>query len=212
MLYDPTLAILQETVTMLKKRKPTKALEKCTREIKDSGEFVEHVANIADRYRRERALEEGPRNAEVRKSLREFQKHAAALTLWLQQANRSVPATTQHDAVKKIGALLYGVPSLALSESQSVLGWLKQAEQAAVRCLSDAKLLPRKAQPNAQRIAAEALRATFAYHKLKWSGTVTKTKRSDAVRVLCEIAKSAGTALTLEAARAAVLEASGAAN
>jgi hypothetical protein len=192
-----------------KKRKPTKALEKSARAIKDSDEFVEHVANIAARYRRERVLEEGPRSAEVRKSLREFHKHATALTAWLRQANQSASVTAEHDAVKKIGAVLYGVPSLALGESQSVLTWLVQAEQAAARCLRDAKLLPKKMQPNAQRIAAEALRATFEYHKLKWSATVTKQKQSAAVKALCEIAKSAGTALTPEASRAAVLEASG---
>jgi hypothetical protein len=194
---------------MPKKRKPTKALEKCARAIKDSDEFVEHVANIADRYRRERVLEEGPRSAEVRKSLRDFHKYATALTTWLQQANRSGPATAEHDAVKKIGTVLYGVPSLALGESQSVLNWLAQAEQAAARCLADSKPSSKKVQPNAQRIAAEALRATFDYHKLKWSATVTKQKQSDAVKVLCAIATSAGAALTAEAARAALLGTSG---
>ena len=188
-----------------KKRKPTKALENCARAITDSDEFVEHVANIADRYRHERLLEEGPRKADVRKSLREFHRHATALTAWLRQANRSAPATPEHDAVKKIGAVLYGVPSLALGESQSVLSWLVQAEQAAGHCLSDTKPLPKKSLPNAQRIAAEALRATFAHHKLKWSATVTKQKQSDAVKILCAIAASAGAALTPEAARAALL-------
>jgi hypothetical protein len=194
---------------MPKKRKPSKALEKCARQIKDSNEFVEHVANIADRYRRERVLEAGPRNAEVRKSLRAFHKHATALTAWLRNANRPAQATAENDAVKKIGAALYGVPSLALGESSSVLNWLSQAEQAAARCLTDPQLKGRRAQPNAPRIAAEALRATFEYHKLKWSASVTKQKQSDAVKALCAIAASAGNVLTAEGARAALLAANG---
>src|SRR6187402_3160419 len=99
-----------------KKRKRTKALEFCAREIRDSDEFVEHIANIADRYRRERALEERPRSTEVRKSIRQFHKHATALTAWLRQANKSALSTAEHDAMLKIGAVLYGVPSLALGE------------------------------------------------------------------------------------------------
>jgi hypothetical protein len=104
---------------------------------------------------------------------------------------------------------LYGVPSMAQVQSKTALAWLTQAEQTAARCLSDAQLLPRKSVATAARVAAEALRATFDYHKLKWSTAVTKQSQSDAVRVLCAIAKSAGDAeLTPEVARS-VLQAVG---
>jgi hypothetical protein len=193
---------------MPKRKKPTKALEKCAREIKDSDEFVGHVGNIADRYRREQALDAGSRHNAVRRSLREFQKHAIIITEWLRQAHKTNGATAEQDALNQIGSALYGVPSLAHAEGKNISSWLSQAEQAAARCLADAKLLSRKASANAPRIAAEALRATFAHHKLKWSATITKQKQSDAVRVLCAIAKSAGdTVLTPDVARLALREA-----
>jgi hypothetical protein len=177
---------------MQKRKKPTKALEKCARAVKDTDELVEHVANIADRYRREHVLDTGSRNSATRKSMRDLQKQAAALTAWLQQAHKPNQATAECAALNKVGVVLYGVPGLAHSESKSVLTWLTQAERAATQCLADTKLLPRKPQSSAPRIAAEALRATFEHHKLKWSATVTKQKQSDAVRLLCAIAKSAG--------------------
>jgi hypothetical protein len=189
---------------MPKRKKPTKALEKCAREVKDADELVEHVANIADRYRREHALDAGSRNTAVRKSMRELQKYAAALEHWLRLAQQSSQSTAEHEALSKVGVVLYGVPGLAQAQSKSVLTWLTQAERAAAQCLADVKLLPRKPQSNAPRIAAEALRATFEHHKLKWSATVTKQKQSDAVRLLCAIAKSAGDALSPEMARLAL--------
>jgi len=192
---------------MPKKNKPTKALENCARGIKDTDEFVEHVANIAARYRREHALDGASRNRAQRKSLRDFHKHAAALAAWLRQAHK---ATAEHDALSKIGAILYGVPGLALAESASVLTWLTRAEQASARCMADAKTSSRKPQATAPRIAAEALRATFEHHKIKWSTALTRQKQSDAIRALCAIAKSAGDgALSLEAAREVLREVSG---
>jgi hypothetical protein len=189
---------------MIKRKKPTKALEKCARQIKSTDEFVEHIANIADRYRREHAADSGPRHTAVRQSMREFHKHAAALTTWLQQSQKT-SSTPQGDALNKIGTVLYGVPGRAQAESKSVLEWLAQADQVAVRCLSDNKLLPKKSPVNAPSksllSAAEALRATFDHHKLKWSAVVTKQKQSDAVRVLCAIAKSAGATLSPQQAR-----------
>jgi hypothetical protein len=195
---------------MPKRKKPTKALEKCAREVKDADELVEHVANIADRYRREHALDAGSRNTAVRKSMRELQKLAAAAAVWLRQAHQSSQTTAEFEALNKVGVVLYGVPGLAHAESKGVLTWLTQAERAAAQCLADVKLLPRKPQSNAPRIAAEALRATFEHHKLKWSATVTKQKQSDAVRLLCAIAKSAGDAgLSPEVARLALRAVSG---
>ncbi len=195
---------------MLKRKKPTKALEKCAREIKDTDEFVDHVANITDCYRREHALDAGSRHSAVRKSLRDFQKQAAALTAWLQKAHKAGQAAAEHDALSKIGLVLYGVSSRAATESKSIVTWLAQAEKAATQCLTDVKLVRGKAQPTAPRIAAEALRATFEHHKLKWSTTVTKQKQGDAIRLLCAIAKSAGDApLTPEAARVVLRDVGG---
>jgi hypothetical protein len=203
------LSILQELKQMPKRKKPTKALEKCAREVKDADELVAHVANIADRYRREHALDAGSRNTAVRKSMRDLQKHAAALVVWLQGAHQTSQTTTEYAALSKIGAVLYGVPGLAHAESKSTLTWLAQAERAAAQCLANVKLLPRKPQSNAPRVAAEALRATFEHHKLKWSATVTKQKQSDAVRLLCAIAKSAGDATLSPDMARSVLRATG---
>ncbi len=50
-----------------------KRLEAVAREIKDADEFVEHVAGLAKRYRREQALRAGDAQAELRQSLRLFQ-------------------------------------------------------------------------------------------------------------------------------------------
>jgi hypothetical protein len=201
---------------MQKKQKPAKALEKCAREVKDADELVAHVTNIAARYRREHKLDLGMRNVAVRKSLRAFQKHAVVVAAWLQQAQRakqsrkSSDASAEATALGKIGAVMYGVPSMAYAESKNIATWLTQAEQAAARCLTDAKILPRKPQADAVRIAAEALRATFEYHKLKWSAKVTKQEQSDAVRLLCAIAKSAGDAtLTPEIARSVLRQIDG---
>jgi hypothetical protein len=206
----PPFASLIQPNPMLKRKKPTKALEKSAREVKNSDEFVDHIANIADRYRREHALDASSRGGEVRKAMRDLEKHAAALSSWLRQAHKSNQSTAEADALGKIGAVLYAVPSHAIAESEATLAWLAQMEKAASQCLLDAKLLPRKTQPNAPRIAAEALRATFEYHKLKWSATVTKQKQSDAVKLLCAIAKNAADAsVTPEVARSVLRALSG---
>ena len=65
-------------MSTLRKKKPSKSVEKAARSVKDSDDFVQHIANIADRYRREHALDLGPRARAVRQSLRAFHKHAAA--------------------------------------------------------------------------------------------------------------------------------------
>jgi hypothetical protein len=188
----------------MRKKKLSTVFEKSLREIKDSDEFVAHIGNIAERYRREHALGAGVKAQAMRQSLRVFQKHASAMVEWLSQAQQETSIKPERDALSKIGAAIYGVPSRAVAESKHVQEWLSQAEQASVHCLSDAKL-PRKAQSAAVAIAAEALRATFDYHKLKWSATVTKNNRSDAVKVMCAIAKHAGDeSMTPEAARQAL--------
>ena len=173
---------------VMKRRKPGKALEKAAREIKDSDEFVEHIGNLSDGYRREHALDEGPRGSEVRQSLRTFHKHAAALALWLGQADKSTSA--ERDALDRMGVALYGSAGHAHVASKSALEWLTQAENAATRCIAEAS--SRKPRKNAPRSAAEGLRATFEYHHLKLSTAGKKDQPSDSVRLLCAIAKNAG--------------------
>jgi hypothetical protein len=186
----------------MRKKKLSTVLEKSLRGIKDSDEFVAHIGNIAERYRREHAVGVGAKAQAMRQSLRVFQKHAAAMVEWLSQAQQETSVKPERDALSKIGAAIYGVPSRAFAESKHVQEWLSQAERAAVRCLNDSKLLRRNTQPAVAAIAAEAMRATFDYHKLKWSPTVTKTKQSDAVKVMCSIAKHAGDAsMTPDVAR-----------
>ena len=186
----------------MKRRKPTKALERAAREIKDSDEFVEHVANICERYRREHALDAQP--SAVRRSLQAFRKPAAALVLWLEQAHKQSQASGERDALDKIAMLQPG--TLHYATSQSVLEWLVQAETAATRCVDDPKLLPRKSR-NAPRIAAAALRATFEHHKLKFSATIAHAKPGSAVSLLCAIAKNAGDpSLTPADAKKSLLE------
>jgi len=206
----PPIWFIQGTllhIYMQKRKKPTKALESCAREIRNSDDFVDHIASIADRYRREHALDAGSRSVHVRRAMREFQKHARPLADWLKQAHKAV-SQAEFEVLGRVGAMMHGMPHAALPESKPVLDWLVQAEHAVSKCLSDAARSSRKSKPNAPRIAAEALRATFEYHKIRWSAAVTKTKSSDAVRLLCAIAKGAGdVAMTPATARMAIREA-----
>jgi hypothetical protein len=164
-----------------------KRLEKLAREIKDADEFVEHVAGLANRYRREFSLQAGDAQAELRQSLRLFQKHASALAEWLQTANTGKPSAIERKAFDAIGTKLHGSPVLARPQSAPVLDWLSRAAQVAEDSSAKAKKGPDNA---ALRIAAEGLRATFEHHKLKISLTGT----ADAVGLLCAIAKDAGDA------------------
>lgn len=163
-----------------------KRLEKVAREIKDADEFVEHVAGLANRYRREYALQAGEAQAELRQSLRSFQKHAAALASWLQEANNGKATAIERKAFDAIGAKLQGSPVLARPQSVQVLEWLTRAGQVAEE--SAAKKASSDNPP--LRIAAEGLRATFEHHKLK----VSLSGAADAVRLLCAIARDAGDA------------------
>lgn len=163
-----------------------KRLEKVAREIKDADEFVEHVAGLANRYRREYALQAGEAQAELRQSLRSFQKHAAALASWLQEANNGKATAIERKAFDAIGTKLQGSPVLARPQSVQVLEWLTRAGQVAEE--SAAKKSSADNPP--LRIAAEGLRATFEHHKLK----VSLSGAADAVRLLCAIARDAGDA------------------
>jgi len=185
----------------MKRRKPGKALEKIARQVKDSDEFLEHLGNISSLYRREHALDATPRGSAARQSLKTFRKHAGALAQWLKQAHKESASTPEHDALNKIGELLYGSAPQAHTASKSVAEWLSQADDTAGRCLEDARLFPRKPQRNAPIAAGLALRATFEHHKLK----LTTAKESDAVHLLIAIAKDAGDAsLSVQEARQAL--------
>jgi len=174
------------------RRKPlSPSFQKLIRTVKDSDELVTHVGNIADRYRREHAVDEQGRVQPERQALRLLQKHAAALSDWLRAAKKA-GGVPEHAALARISSALNGVPGRTVAESAAIQSWLAQIEQAASRCLLSPELTARKAAPAAPSIAVEALRATFEHHKLKWSATISKTKQSEAVRLLCAIAKHAG--------------------
>ena len=189
-----------------RQKKPSRSLEKAARSVKNSDDFVQHVAGIAARYRREHALDMGPRARAARQSLRTFHKYAAALATWLQHAEKQTGDSPEADALNRIGMVLYGAPVLAHAESRNMVVWLAQAEKAAARCIADDRG-SRRRDRNAPRLAAEGLRATFEYHKLKLSTAGTKANPSEAVVLLCAIAASAGdTALTAEEAKQSLLQ------
>jgi hypothetical protein len=166
-----------------------KRLEAVAREIKDADEFVEHVAGLANRYRREHALASGDTQAELRQSLRNFQKHASALAEWLQAANGGKASAIERKAFDAVGTKLFGSPVLARPQSVQTMEWLIRAAQAADETVAGLK---RTGTDNAPlRIAAEGLRATFEHHKLKVT-LVGGEQPSDAVRLLVAIARDAG--------------------
>lgn len=166
-----------------------KRLEAVAREIKDADEFVEHVAGLANRYRREHASASGAASAELRQSLRNFQKHASALAEWLQRANSGKASAAERKAFDAVGMKLYGSPVLARPQSVQTTEWLLRAAQAADESIAGLK---RSGEDNiALRIAAEGLRATFEHHKLKVSLTAGE-QPSEAVRLLCAVARDAG--------------------
>jgi hypothetical protein len=172
----------------------SKLLERTARAIKDSDEFVEHVGNVAERYRREHELDAGLRSSAMRQSLKQFRKHAQALAHWLEGACVARRPGVESEALVALAGALDRAPSELRSRGKDVLEWLSEAEAAAGRCLSDPKRLPRKTQGNASRIAAEGLRATFEHHDLKVSTVGSKERPSSVVSLLCAIAKSAGDA------------------
>jgi len=177
-----------------------KRLETVAREIKDADDFVEHVAGLAKRYRREHALRAGDAQAELRQSLRTFQKHASALADWLTQANNGKATAVERKVFEAIANKLYGSPVLARSPSTQALDWLTRAGQSAEEIVTEMK---QGGADDALRIAAEGLRATFEHHKLKLAAGSEK-KPGDAVRLLCAIAREAGETIEPAAARAAL--------
>lgn len=177
-----------------------KRLEAVARAIKDSDEFVEHVAGLAKRYRREHALRVGDAQTELRQSLRTFHKHASALAEWLQQATGGKATAIERKAFDALGTKLFGSPVLARPQSTQTLEWLTRATQAANETAMEIK---QGGAPGALQIAAEGLRATFEHHKLKLA-TGSDKKPGDAVLLLCAIARDAGETVEPAAAKAAL--------
>ena len=177
-----------------------KRLEAVAREIKDADEFVEHVAGLAKRYRREHALRVGDAQADLRQSLRTFQKYASALAEWLQQANTGKPTAIERKALDAFGTKLFGSPVQARPQSIQTLDWLTRASKAADDTVTEMK---QGGADDVLKIAAEGLRATFEHHKLKLSAGSDK-KPGDAVRLLCAIAREAGETVEPAAAKAAL--------
>jgi hypothetical protein len=168
----------------------SKTLEKVARAIKDSDELVDHVFGIAASYRAQHALEARGAAQPVRHALKSFVRHAAALEQWLRLAQK--PATSETEALQVLSTALHGSPSVARAQALTTQLWLAQVVKASDRALAT---LQRSAERQAPRRAAEALRATFEHHGLKVSARANPKSPSDAVRLLCAIAKDSGDAL-----------------
>jgi hypothetical protein len=181
------------------RRRRSKTLEKAARSIRDADDFVTHVFNIAWAYRNDHVADQGPGNRDVRRALRSLRKHATALSAWLESANRSGKERPERDALDRIGVAKYGSAAAGRQQSIAPQIWLDNviAGSAAAE-----ESLRGKHSDRGPRNAAEALRATFEHHGLKLSQRAEGEKHTDAVRLLCAIAKDAGDAdMTPAAAR-----------
>jgi hypothetical protein len=171
---------------MAKKRR-SKTLEKVARSIKDSDEFVEHIFGIARGFAAHHELDAGVGARGVRVSLRQFNRHAAALAEWLELgASQGSP---EHEA---LNALSRGFQAARapFGDVAAIGAWLNNAAQASERVERE---LQGKKLSNAPRFAAEALRATFEHHQLKVTLQAADPPGA-AVRLLCAIAKDGGDA------------------
>jgi hypothetical protein len=170
---------------MTKKRR-TKSLEKAARAVKDSDDFVEHIFSIARGFAAHHELDTGAGARGVRQSLKAFDKHATWLVQWLE--NSGERGTPEYEALSALRAAFpaLGVPYV---EAAATRTWLDHAARASKN--AEIQLQGKKLK-NAPRFAAEALRATFEHHKLKVSHQATEKKQSDAVKLLCAIAKDGG--------------------
>lgn len=176
------------------KLRRSKTLERVARSIKDSDEFANHVFGIAAQYRAQHALETGVQGPTVRQALKTLQRHALALEAWLRMAQRST--TAEHEALAALSLALHGSRSTARASAAATQLWLATVTGGVERALLSVR---RTRERLATRRAAEALRATFEYHGLKVSPSARNGAPSDAVRLLCAIAKDAGDRDTGEA-------------
>lgn len=187
----------------MRRKRIGSALAKVAREVHDNDEFLGHIGSIADRYRREHALQAGPRGRDVKRTLKAFRRHATALLEWLESA-QAKSSSLEYEALAKLGAAMQSAPNQTLASSATIVAWLRQSDIAAAAAESQ---LSNKKEMSAARIAGDALRATFEHHGLKWSTQVTKQSAGTAVRLLCAIAKSVGDDLSPERAREALIAA-----
>ena len=192
----------------IKRRKTGKRLERIARQVKDSDEFVDHVAGLCSRYRHEHGLREGSTQAALRQSTRAFHRHATALALWLQQAHDGAMTAIEREALDRIGTLLHGSSGAARAQTRPILDWLTRAGQAAETSLAKMTRRQNDLADSAARTVAEGLRATFEHHKLKVVLSATDPDHPNAVLLLCAIARDAGDhSLDADAAKAALREA-----
>jgi hypothetical protein len=168
------------------KRRRTKTLEKAARSIKDSDEFVEHIFNIARGFAAHHELDVGAGTRGVRQSLKAFDKHATKLLEWFESSTER--GTPEHQALSAISTAFHDV-GVPYADASATRTWLEHAVRASKT--AEARLQGKKLR-NAPRFAAEALSATFEHHKLKVSHQATEKKQSDAVKLLCAIAKDGG--------------------
>lgn len=170
----------------MSRKRRTKTLEKAARAVKDSDEFVEHIFSIAHGFAEHHELDRGAGARGVRQALRGMHRHAAALAQWLQQSGKR--GTPEHEAVNLIRPDMQqaGVP---LGNVDQIRTWLEHAARSSDR--AESRLKGQKLR-NAPRFAASALRATFEHHKLKVSHRASANNQSDAVKLLCAIARDAG--------------------
>lgn len=162
---------------MMNRRRRSKTLERAARAVRDTDEFVEHIFNIARGFAAHHELDVGAGARGVRQALRTFDKHASALALWLKQSSRA--GSAEHQALTALGS----------PDTAALIEWLQRHARAASS--AEGKLAGTKLR-QAPRFAARALRATFEHHRLKVSHQATAKKQSDAVQLLCAIAKDGG--------------------
>ncbi|HEY6644205.1 hypothetical protein [Povalibacter sp.] len=166
----------------MKRRKASKALENAARAICDSDEFVAHAAGVAALYRRERDLEGTDQRRELRGTLKLLQRHAEAIAAWLgeAQAGRGIP--TERTALQLIGE--------QGGDNAIVQAWAERVTRSASQAIDDLAAKPDASK--AVRIAADALKATFEHHKLKWSTAIARGQAAPGLTLLCAIARDAG--------------------
>lgn len=175
-------------------KKHSSSLDARIREIRDSDEFVEHVRNIQRRYKREYALSANDVQRELRRSIRDFHKHAAGLVEFTETAQSGKRGAIERDALRLLTEATTG-PAGDLT-----LAWLRDAARAAEVTLEQMKI-GNQAVARVRALCAEALRATFEHHDIKFVPGSAK-KPGDVAQLLLQLGKSAGDVeLSLEEAR-----------
>jgi hypothetical protein len=184
--YSRAEAPTNKIMSTTSKKRRTKALEKVARAVHDSDEFVEHVSGIARGFAAHHELDAGAGTRGVRHALKAFERHATALLEWLERSNER--GSAECEALNTIRAAFQDIGAPYV-DSTPTITWLRDARRASNK--ADVRLQGKKLK-NAPRFAAEALRATFEHHRLKVSHQVNEKKQSDAVKLLCAIAKDGG--------------------